>query len=93
MTTQSKIARGATAALIILWESGFFRSWRKISAIDAQLGKTDHHFSTPELGMALRRAKHLTRRGARGKYEYIQKYPFSVVDNQATGSRKAGEKK
>jgi hypothetical protein len=31
--------------------------------------------------MALKRAKHLTRRGKTGSYEYIQKYPHDVVVN------------
>lgn len=89
VSTQSKIAKGATAALVILWESGFFRSWRSRGAIDGQLGKMDHHFSGPELGMALRRAKHLTRRGQAGKYEYIQKYPYSVMESGKARKPKA----
>lgn len=71
-----KIARTATEALQILWASGFFRAWKKLGDIDARLAKDDYHFSTPELGMALMRGKYLTRRGGKGKYEYIQKHPF-----------------
>jgi hypothetical protein len=87
MATPVRIAKGATAALTMLWEEGFFRSWRNANAIDAQLGHTGHHFSSPELGMALKRARNLTRRGTRGKYEYIQKYPFSA-DDQPKSKRK-----
>ena len=77
-----RIAKSATAALIILWEEGFFRAWKKKSTIDECLGKLGYHFSTPELGMALKRAKYLTRRGKQGSYEYIQKHPF-VADKRA----------
>ena len=82
-----QIAKSATAALIILWEEGFFRIWKKISAIEDGLGKRGNHFSSPELGMALKRAKHLTRRGKRGSYEYVQKYPF-VTEKKAVVARK-----
>lgn len=73
---KNKIAQTATEALKILWEDGFLRSWRKTNSIKETLSKMDHNFSDAELGMALKRAKHLTRRGKRGTYEYIQKYPF-----------------
>lgn len=71
-----KVAKTATEALKILWEEGFFRSAKKKPPIVEVLGKRGNNFSDPELGMALMRAKHLTRRGKRGNYEYIQKYPF-----------------
>jgi len=58
---KSRIAKTATEALKLLWEDRFFRSWRKIGNIEATLAKTGHHFSDPELGMALKRAKFLTR--------------------------------
>jgi hypothetical protein len=73
---KSKAGRTATESLRILWEEGFFLDWRKKSAIDEALDARGNHFSDAELGMALMRGKHLTRRGKRGAYEYIQKYPF-----------------
>ena len=76
-----KVARTATEALKLLWEEGFFGAWKKITAIVDRLAKRGNNFSGPELGMALKRARHLTRRGNRGSYEYIQKYPF-VAENQ-----------
>ena len=71
-----KVAKTATEALKFLWEENFFRSLKKKSAIEGNLDKKGNHFSDAELGMALKRAKHLTRKGRRGSYEYIQKYPF-----------------
>jgi len=71
-----KIAKGATESLKILWENGFFKGWRNYPQIVDQQAQEDYHFSMAENCMALKRAKYLTRRGKRGNYEYIQKYPF-----------------
>jgi hypothetical protein len=84
-----KAATTATLALRILWEEGFFEAWRKSKAIEDQLAKRGNHFSAPELGMALKRAKELTRRGKRGEYEYIQKYPTTAID--ASDGKKRGK--
>jgi hypothetical protein len=71
-----KIARTATEALKILWSKGFQKTWKKFSQFEERFAEDDYHFSSGELGMALKRAKYLTRRGTQGNYEYIQKYPF-----------------
>ena len=84
----SKIAKTATEALKILWEEGFFRSWRKRKMIEEHLGKRGNNFSGPELGMALMRARHLTRKGKQGSYEYIQKYPF-IAEEPKIQAKKA----
>jgi hypothetical protein len=73
---KKQVAKTATEALKFLWHENFFRGWKKKAAIEGNLAKKGNHFSDAELGMALKRAKHLTRRGRRGSYEYIQKYPF-----------------
>ncbi|MFA4998598.1 MAG: hypothetical protein WC514_01110 [Candidatus Paceibacterota bacterium] len=75
------IAKTATEALKNLWEEGSFKTWEKISDIIKHLAKRGNNFADAELGMALKRAKHLTRRGKRGHYEYIQKYPFAKEKN------------
>ena len=73
---KERVARTATEALKMLWQEGFFRNWQTQHKIVAHLAKREHNFTGPELGMALKRARHLTRRGSRGKYEYVQKHPF-----------------
>jgi hypothetical protein len=81
----SKTARAATSAteaLKILWEEEFFVSWKKVGPIEDILAKRGNHFTDAELGMALKRAKHLTRRGKRRNYEYVQKYPYAVASQQ-----------
>lgn len=87
---KTKIAKTATEALKFLWEESLFRSWRKVGVIEESLGKRGNHFSDAELGMALKRAKHLTRRGKRRSYEYIQKYPF-VAEDKAPYNKKGAK--
>ncbi len=84
-----RVATSATAALGHLWEEGFFRTWKKKAAIDVHLAKRGNHFSAPELGMALMRARFLTRKGSHGKYEYIQKHPFVLPDKAPRAKKKA----
>ena len=83
-----RAAKSATEALIILWEDRFFLGWKKIGPIEQALEKRGNHFSDAELGMALKRAKHLTRRGKRRSYEYIQKYPASLESAKISGGKK-----
>jgi hypothetical protein len=78
---KSRVAKSATEALRILWEEGFLRGWKKMGEIEDNLGERGNHFSPAELGMALKRAKHLTRRGRPGSYEYIQRYPFVAEES------------
>lgn len=67
------VASFATKVLKILWQEGFFNSWRNLKTISTALGKRGNHFSSAELGTALLRANYLTRRGKRRSFEYIQK--------------------
>ncbi len=76
MASKNRSAKTATEGLKILWEDGFSRTWKKRNAAVEEFAKRDNHFSDAELSMALKRATHLVRRGPRGSYEYIQKYPF-----------------
>ena len=70
-----KIAKTATEGLRILWSEKFFEKYRKVSDIIDNFSKRQHHFTDAELGMALKRANYLIRKGNRGNYEYIQKHP------------------
>lgn len=80
MSKVKSIAKTATEGLKLLWSDNFFEKWKKVSDIIELFSKKHHHFPDPELGMALKRAKYLTRRGKRHNYEYIQKYPFFEED-------------
>lgn len=85
----NRAAKTATEAIKILWDENFFVAWKKRKAIEDQLAKRGNHFTGPELGMALMRAKHLTRRGKQGSYEYIQKYPAAVGAAEPTPKKKS----
>jgi len=85
---KTRIAKTATEALKVLWEEGYFRGRKKKAAIDGILAKRGNHFSDAELGMALKRAPHLSRRGKRGSYEYVQKYPFVAEEKGSTAKKK-----
>ena len=84
---KTRVARTATEALKVLWQEGHFRDCKKKAAIEQSLAKRGNHFSDAELGMALKRAQYLTRRGKRGTYEYIQKHPF-VTDEASSVAKK-----
>lgn len=71
-----RVAKSAPDSLKLLWSSGFFKTWKKYAQVLKKLSDDGYNFTTPELGMALKRAKHLTRRGKRTNYEYIQKHPY-----------------
>lgn len=97
MNVDTNVARTATEALLMLWREGFFRKWQSTPNVVEHLAGREHHFEGPELGMALKRARYLSRRGKRGSYEYIQKYPYAgevaaPTDNStAKGGKYAGK--
>lgn len=92
MASRRRVAKSATEGLKILWEERFFRAWRKRDAVVAEFAKRDNHFPEAELGMALLRAGHLTRKGKRGSYQYIKKYPFVEDEAEASTPKKGGKK-
>lgn len=77
---KARIETTATGALKVLWGQGFFKAKKKNAAIIERFSGLGYNFSQGELGMALMRAKYLTRRGKRGSYEYIQKHPYVEDD-------------
>jgi hypothetical protein len=90
MASGRRVAKSATEGLKVLWEDKFFRAWRKKEAVVTEFAKRANHFPDAELGMALLRAGHLTRRGKRGSYEYIQKYPYVAEEEVKSSKKKAG---
>ena len=78
LTMDVKVAKTCTEALKLLWADGFFADWKDWAAIVEALGELGNHFASTALGKALERAKYLTRRGRRGAYMYIQKYPAAA---------------
>lgn len=92
MASKSRVAKTATEGVAILWEEKFFRTWQKVSAVDAALAKRENHFPAAALDMALKRARHLMRKGKKGAYEYIQQYPYVPEDDDQLKPKKGGKK-
>ena len=90
--SELRVARTATEALKVLWEEKFFASWRPKGKVEEALAQKGNHFSDSELGMALMRARHLTRRGKRGHFEYIQRFPHTQGDQERRAGKKGGKK-
>jgi hypothetical protein len=91
MASKSRVAQTATEGVKILWEERFFRTWQKMSAVDAALAKRDNHFPPAALDMALKRARFLMRKGKKKAYEYIQQYPYVPEDDEPK-PKKGGKK-
>ena len=92
VTKGKRIAKTATEALRILWEDKFFATWKQKGQVVEALAVEGNHFSDPELGMALMRASHLTRRGKRGHYEYIQKFNFVPEESNGNDKERGGKR-
>ena len=80
-----RIARTAPDALKILWKEKVFFKPKDVKTIEAELEKRGYNFNDKNLMMALKLSKFLTRKGNRGNYLYVQKYPY-IEDNE-NGSR------
>ena len=70
--------RTPTDGLRRLYEKGVFKAQREFKEVEEELAKIDCNFPKPSLAKALERAEFLTRRGKRGSYRWIQKYPPRV---------------
>lgn len=82
------IAKTATEGIRVLWCEKYFEKYKKVSDIIEMFSKRHHHFTDAELGMAIKRAKYLTRKGKRLNYEYIQKYPYVAEEKNTNEKRR-----
>lgn len=73
---KKNVIKTATEALKILWREGFFLSARKLNDTMDKLSQEGYNFPLTNVDKALQRAAYLTKRGKRGSFGYIQKYPF-----------------
>ena len=81
-----QVVETATGVLVLLWKEGFFRESRKIDDTVKKLSKKGYNFPHTNVDKALRRSSYLTKKGKRGSYEYIQKYPYMSENNDQTKS-------
>jgi hypothetical protein len=91
MASKQRVAKTATEGVKILWESKFFRTWQKMGAVVEALAKRENNFPNGILGKAFQRAEYLMRKGKKGTYEYIQRYPY-VPEDEIKNPKKGGKK-
>jgi len=58
-----------------LYGKGFFASARALGDVVGQLGRDGYNFSAQSIFMSLKSRKYLHRRGTKGSYQFVQKYP------------------
>lgn len=68
-----------SAAIDGLYTKGYFAVERTLGDSIAQLGRDGYNFSAPSILMALKSREFLQRRGNKGSYRFIQKYPPTRV--------------
>ena len=62
-------------AIESLWKEKVFSQPKRISEVKKELIARGYNFSDPTIAMALKSAVYLTRKGKRGDFSYVQKYP------------------
>lgn len=65
-------------AINALYGKGFFATERTLRDSMAQLGRDGYNFSGPSILMALKAKEFLQRRGSKGSYRFVQKYPSTT---------------
>jgi hypothetical protein len=58
-----------------LYGKGYFAGERTLADVRGQLQQDGYNFGAPSVLMALRSKGYLQRRGNRGSYRFVQKYP------------------
>ena len=72
----SQIVTKPSEALKLLWKGKMFFRRKSLSEVQVELEKRGYNFTIQAVDMALKGAKFLTRRGRKGDFKYVQKYPF-----------------
>jgi hypothetical protein len=62
-------------ALDSLYNTGYFANERTLPDVRGQLQQGGYNFGAPSVLMALRSKAYLQRRGSKGSYRFVQKYP------------------
>jgi len=69
--------RKPSGAIDDLYRRGHFATERTLKDVRGQLQKDGYNFGAPSVLMALRSKDYLQRRGSKGSYRFVQKYPPS----------------
>ena len=82
-----RIAKTAPDALKILWKEKIFLKLKNFNEVKAELEKRGYNFTDYNLGMALKNAKFLTRKGSKGDFTYVQRHPYIEEEENGKGKR------
>jgi hypothetical protein len=66
-----------SGAVDALYHKEFFASEHSLGDVLGQLGRDGYNFSAPSILMALKSREYLQRRGSKGSYRFVQKFPPS----------------
>lgn len=80
-----QVATDAPDALRLLWKAKFLLNEKTMPEIAKKLQDLGYNFPANTLSMALGKAKFLTRKGSRGTYTFVQRYPFTAEDLDGKG--------
>jgi hypothetical protein len=86
-----KIPTTAPEALRLLWKDKILLKAKDVKAIEVELSKRGYNFTDKNLMMALKNAKFLTRKGEKGNYSYVQRYPY--IEEVSNDKRRPKRKK
>jgi len=75
VTSSSVSKTKPSGAVDKLYSEGFFTSAQTLGAVVTQLGHEGYNFSAPSILMSLKSREYLQRRGSKGSYRFVQKYP------------------
>jgi hypothetical protein len=64
-----------TGAVDGLYETQFFACERTLGQVMGKLGEDGFNFNAPSIFMALKSRDYIQRRGSRGSYRFVQKFP------------------
>lgn len=62
-------------ALQALYQAGYFATERTLATVTSEFSKLGYNFNASSVVMALGSKKYLQRRGSRGSYRFVQRYP------------------
>ncbi len=74
--TDNEIATKPSEAIRMLWKGKVFLKPKSLAEVMQELEKRGYNFTPQAVDMRLKGSKFLTRKGSRGDYKYVQKYPF-----------------
>jgi repressor of nif and glnA expression len=72
----TEIATKPSEAIRLLWKDKVFLKPLSLAEVMQELEKRGYNFTLQAIDMRLKGSKYLTRKGPKGDYKYVQKYPY-----------------